>query len=456
MADPINLDSLVRQASDYKPIEQSMAASREKVAGIQRERDQALEPEREKLKGRIQADQADADKAYQGIDAVDYKPWKEKPPEVDPLTKFGSLGSVFGSLASAFTHQPWQSSMNAMASAINAARANELDEYRTAYDAWKENTKLMLERHDAQHKDYAAAQSRMRTDIEGGTAMLRELGAKYGDKMAAALTEAGMDKDLVQLLQARDQSARGIASLQLQIQGNAVSAMSRMEMSRHNQAMETLARDNAVDARTKEERRIAEIERHNKSVEENRRLEIEHKADKNSFKQTQAADNYGLAIDQIDDLISMASEGGVTGLAGDVRRRAEGAAGMADYLLGTDYGAETPAKNFQSKLDAMKLQLPKLLTGASKSAKDERLKIDTILRGTNFGDTKPATINALRQVREMLEARRSNIVGGKEVLDDEQAQDLFGLARQAIAAGAPRDKVIEDLKGRGLEPPPGM
>lgn len=137
------------------------------------------------------------------IDKVDLKPWTEKPPEQSPIEAFGSLASVFAGLASMFTHTPATSSMNAMASAINARRKNDLEGYELAHQAWKDNTQLMMERHKIESEDMQRALDLMDKKPQQAAAMIKQIAAKYGDNISETLTEAGMYERIAQLHQSR-------------------------------------------------------------------------------------------------------------------------------------------------------------------------------------------------------------------------------------------------------------
>jgi hypothetical protein len=131
--------------------------------------------------------------------------------------------------------------------------------------------------------------------------------------------------------------------------------------------------------------------------------------------------NYEEASSMIDDLIAKVKKGGgmgVTGLAGMGERVAET---VATVLPGTG-NLPTPASDFESQLDTVKLELPKLLTGTSKSAADERAKISSILRGVGPGDTQQKTINSLKQVKAIFDKRR----GEKQDDEDEGSQYSVG------------------------------
>ena len=137
------------------------------------------------------------------IDKVDLKPWAEKPPEQSPIEAFGSLASVFAGLASMFTHTPATSSMNAMASAINARRKNDLEGYELAHQAWKDNTQLMVDRHKIESEDMQRALDLMDKKPQQAAAMIKQIAAKYGDNISETLTEAGMYERIAQLHQSR-------------------------------------------------------------------------------------------------------------------------------------------------------------------------------------------------------------------------------------------------------------
>lgn len=86
-----------------------------------------------------------------GVEAEKMKPWNADEElakrRTDPIEAFGSIGSVFGILASAFTHAPMENALNASAAAINSIKEGDSKAYDRAYKAWEDNTKQALERH---------------------------------------------------------------------------------------------------------------------------------------------------------------------------------------------------------------------------------------------------------------------------------------------------------------------
>lgn len=114
-----------------------------------------------------------------------------------PIAKFGSLGSVVGMLASAFTHHPMQNAMNASAAAMNAIGEHDAEGYQRAHTAWKENTDLVFKRADLEQKRFNDAIRLMDTDANIAAAKLRENAVMEGDEKALAMLNAGMIPELV-------------------------------------------------------------------------------------------------------------------------------------------------------------------------------------------------------------------------------------------------------------------
>ena len=85
-----------------------------------------------------------------GVEAEKMKPWdadqEAAKRRTDPIEAFGSFGSVFGILASAFTHAPMENALNASAAAMNAIKEGDAKSYDRAYKAWEQNTKHCLGR----------------------------------------------------------------------------------------------------------------------------------------------------------------------------------------------------------------------------------------------------------------------------------------------------------------------
>lgn len=164
-----------------------------------------------------------------GIEPGTLKPWNAEEEsakrQTDPIAAFGSLGSVFGILASAFTHAPMENALNASAAAINAIKQGNEKDYERAYKAWQDNTKLALDKHKIQHEQYQDAVELLKLNMAAGEAKMRVLAAKFGDEKTLFLLENGMSKEVIDL-----QASREKLALDLQTNRNKV-ALENFKMS---------------------------------------------------------------------------------------------------------------------------------------------------------------------------------------------------------------------------------
>lgn len=109
----------------------------------------------------------------------------------------------------------------------------------------------------------------------------------------------------------------------------------------------------------------------------------------------------GEAVSNIDQLIKMldseqGSTLGVTGLGGRVRR------GMETVGNVTGMSEETSAHDFESKLSALQAMVAPILL-STRTAKDQREKLEKIVRGLHAGDTRQNTRSALVELKKQLQ-----------------------------------------------------
>lgn len=142
-----------------------------------------------------------------GVGPEQLKPWNAdeqyKKYHHDPVEAFGSIGSVFGIVASLFTHQPMTNALNASAAAMNAIREGDEKGYARAYKAWQDNTDLAIKRFNIQNSLYRDALDLMSTNAAAGKTKLLNSAARFGDKQALLMLESGMDKELFDTMSAR-------------------------------------------------------------------------------------------------------------------------------------------------------------------------------------------------------------------------------------------------------------
>ena len=193
-------DTLTKELTDAKRQE---VAAKEKVTG--------------EIVSQLSTDQARAQQAAKeaAFDPSTIKPWNADEEaakrRTDPLEAFGSFGSVFGILASLFTHAPMMNAMNASAAAMNAIKEGDALAYDRAHKAWEENWKLALEKHKIQHEAYVDAMSLMQTNLAAGEAKLRVLASRFGDQQTLYLLEHGLSADAIKLMDGRQKLAAALS-----------------------------------------------------------------------------------------------------------------------------------------------------------------------------------------------------------------------------------------------------
>ena len=159
-----------------------------------------------------------------GVMAEKLKPWDEEAEtakhRTDPIVAFGSLGSVLGILASAFTHAPMENALNASASAMNAIRANDDKMYERAHTAWQDNMSLAVKRFNLEQTGYKDAVELMKTNMAAGSEKLKMEMMKYGWEQGLVLHEAGLDDKLFEAIEARGKAVASMGDIQQKIVHN--------------------------------------------------------------------------------------------------------------------------------------------------------------------------------------------------------------------------------------------
>lgn len=159
---------------------------------------------------RAAADRQQMQRAFEqtGFEAATaLKPWDAKEEArktaYDPIEAFGSIGSVFGILASAFTHAPMANALNASAAAMEAVRAGKEDEFKKNFDAWKANNDLAVKRFEMERQHFTDAATLMDRDLAAGTRLASLNALRFGDQKAKLLLDNGMVKEWYELQDSR-------------------------------------------------------------------------------------------------------------------------------------------------------------------------------------------------------------------------------------------------------------
>lgn len=235
------------------------------------------------------ADQAQQmfDRAYNepGVGPNALKPWDEQEASAkyatDPIESFGSLGSIFAILASAFTHAPMENALNGAASAMNAIKQGNDEAYKRAYTAWKDNTDLAMKRHQMMHTAYQDATQLLTTNMALGEQKLKNEAVKFGDQKMLMLLEAGMNKEVFELVESRQKLATGMMEAQIKMADDFNSIGRMMELgfdpknpgSAPSREAYKQFRAEKVEQQKAEDYKFQEQERHTKAIEELTRME---------------------------------------------------------------------------------------------------------------------------------------------------------------------------------------
>lgn len=371
-----------------------------------------------------------------GVEPGTLKPWNEKMEaakyETDPIAAFGSIGSVMGILASAFTHEPLVNAMSASAAAINAIKQGDKDAYNHAYKAWEANTKLALEKHKIQHEQFEDAITLLKTNMAAGEAKARLLAAKFGDQKSLFLLENGMDKDLIELQTARQTAALKMEQMLPKIQENNAIISGLFAKGYDPKHPTSPESQKALHDWQMEQAQIKHMGsalgggiltpgRQQAAAIQERMQEIKAKhpemPDSDAYTQaaqeikTQTATPTGNRLDelkgkenQVDNALHITDEIDqmllrhkfITGLGGNLTRPPE----IIANILGSN---ETDREQFKRLVQEMRLMAPRILLdtrGRPISAEAER--VNDIIAGLSPGDTGPNTIRAYVELRDQL------------------------------------------------------
>lgn len=449
--------------SMVKPPEQ-MGALQSKLAEVQRAKSASDASLADETTRRLDADRARMEAAYKAsavMPAELQQGWDAKAKmaehSTDPVTAFGSVGSVFAMLASSFAGLPMEQALNVGAAAINAVHQGDAAAYQKEYEAWKDNTNLAIKRHEIQHQAYTDATNLMNSNINAGRTKMELAATKFGDAKAQALLDAGMDKELFELIHSRN-----TAALQMQQQWDQVQLQHEKVQDLRNdprfndpatkaQAIQDwtqrwspngaakLKYDFKQDYITTKKREnpdytaddMATWSREADAAEDNGPLssgklktqaiqEIfdKAKADGNPITMAEATKQYNLTVstpsgNRLDDIskqINMFDNGknaidralatidkhwGTPGIAGYATRAGE--------RVGNIFGSnETDRVQFAHDIQYLQTIAPRLLNDASsRGLKAEADKIGSIIAGLNVGDTTANTKRALSEVRDL-------------------------------------------------------
>lgn len=450
---PVNVnDSLGVNDATMKSVTSNMAVNvRDKIAA------------EDKVFGQIENTQAkilpklESMVEHMGVEAGEMKPWnadaEAEKRRTDPITAFGSFGSVFGIIASAFTRSPMVNALNASAAAMDAIKAGDEKSYDRAYKAWQDNTKQALDRHKIQHDAYQDATSLLSTNMQAANTKLQVLAARFGDQQMLTLLNAGMSKEVQELLASRERLANELAMNQPKVveanaeiqrlyalgydPKNPQSPESQEAYKKFRQEKADLKRSEHVGAGggatnlTTDRQIAADVAEYRKSLraEEDENGKPKYTADQvadmaaaktRELKQKAAAptsnriDDLRGKVDQTDNILNLANKQvdflekykGGAGLMGKIMRGEE----IAENITGI--GSKTDRVQFRRNVLELQEIVPRILTDSNgRPLASAQEKVDSVVAGLAAGDTGPNTMRAYRELIEMIKKRQQDYRG---------------------------------------------
>jgi hypothetical protein len=204
-----NADSVLPQNNFLQDAGYDPAKSAEvshQLAGIEQKKLDATTWADRQSEGRLEQDRSRMDHAYrlEAASAEDpaLRPWNAEQARSSmirgPLEQFGSIGSIFAMAASAFTRQPMVSALNAGAAAMTAIHQSDEETYKSAYQAWKDNSNLALKRFDMERTLYEDANKLATTDMSLWQQKRLSIAAQYDDQKTVVLAQNGMVKEILE------------------------------------------------------------------------------------------------------------------------------------------------------------------------------------------------------------------------------------------------------------------
>ena len=206
---PIGPEAEINKATGY-----DAATGRVQPGGIYdltRQKQEATEAANQRLINAEQEQLRQLREAHKAVAASpnDLQSWDAKKEQakysVTPTEAALNPGFWLAIAASAFTRTPMVNALNGAAASINALKDGKDEEYKRAYDAWRQNSELAVKRHELMHQDYEDAIQLYDKDVDMARQQAMQVAMKYDDKLALAYLRNGLDDKMIGLVDKRDQ-----------------------------------------------------------------------------------------------------------------------------------------------------------------------------------------------------------------------------------------------------------
>lgn len=131
-------------------------------------------------------------------------PKAPEPKQTDAMQVWGSAAMTLAAVGSLLTRQPLTTAMNAAASVMKAAKANDMEEAKQQFEVWKANSELAIKQQNFQMEAYKAALSKASTDSRTAIAEFTAYAHAFGDNTAVEVAKQRHVDAVERLLADRD------------------------------------------------------------------------------------------------------------------------------------------------------------------------------------------------------------------------------------------------------------
>ena len=206
---PIGPEAEINKAAGYDP-----ATGRIQPGGIYdltRQKQEATEAADQRLINAEQEQLRQLREAHKAVAASpnDLKSWDAQKEQakysVSPTEAALNPGFWLAIAASAFTRTPMVNALNGAAASINSLKDGKDEEFKRAYEAWRQNSELAIKRHELMHQDYEDAIQLYDKDVDTAREQAKLVALKYDDKLALEYLRNGLDDKMIGLVDKRDQ-----------------------------------------------------------------------------------------------------------------------------------------------------------------------------------------------------------------------------------------------------------
>ena len=153
----------------------------------------------------------------QGAEIGQLKPWNATEElgkrETSLWEQFGSPGFLIAMMGSAFSATPMNSALSAGGAAIQALNKGKMDDYQRSFDAWKQNTDLVIKRQQIERELYEEIDHLRASDMAAWNAKAAAIMTRFDDTRKLAMLQNGMGPEVLQAIDSEAKAAGDMAKV---------------------------------------------------------------------------------------------------------------------------------------------------------------------------------------------------------------------------------------------------